>query len=57
MTFKKINKSGQSVFEYVILTALTAGAVLSLLTNTHYLNFQQSCSVAFDRTVFKMVHW
>lgn len=51
MTFKKINQSGQSVFEYVILTALTAGAVLSLLANTHFLNVQTSCDGAFDRAV------
>jgi hypothetical protein len=62
MTFKKINKSAypvrkefsnraQSIFEYFILTAVTAAAVLFFVSSSYFQDIQNSCQQAFNRCV------
>lgn len=65
MTFKKINKShpaqrkfsekAQSIFEYVILTAVVATAVLFFINTDQFKSIKQSCDDAFNRSVAEIV--
>ena len=51
MTFKNIKRSGQSIAEYIILTAVVCTAVLLFTNTTYFKSIQKSCEDAFDRSV------
>lgn len=54
-TFKKTNKSGQSVFEYVILTALVVVMLFGFSQTPFFRNIRDYLSNAFDRSVIKIL--
>ena len=51
MTFKNIKRSGQSIAEYIILTALVCTAVLLFTNKPYFQSIQNSCETAFERSV------
>lgn len=55
MTFKKYNKSGQSVIEYVVLTTAVAAVVLLLATSPHFQNMQYVCDAGLDQVVQEII--
>jgi len=54
-TFKKINRSGQSIFEYVILTCLVVGMLFGFSQTPFFQNIRNYLSNAFDRSVIKIL--
>lgn len=66
MAFKKANKShfaqrkfsdrrAQSIFEYVILTAVVVAAVLIFAESTYFKGIKDSCENAFNAAVTEIV--
>lgn len=55
MTFKKINQSGQAIFEYFILTAMVCAVVLFFASRDSFKGIKKSCDDAFDRSVTEIV--
>jgi len=66
MAFKKLNKShlaqrklvdkkAQSIFEYVILTALVVTAVLIFTTTPYFQQIKTACDNAFNAAVTEIV--
>ncbi len=53
--FKKINKSGQSIFEYVILTCLIAAMLFGFSQAPFFRDIRIYLSNAFDRSVIKIL--
>ena len=51
ITLKNIKKSGQSIAEYIILTAVVCTLVLLFTNTTYFKSIQKSCEDAFDRSV------
>ena len=51
ITFKNIKKSGQSIAEYIILTAVVCTAVLLFTNSPYFKSIQASCEGAFNRSV------
>jgi len=51
MTLKNINKSGQAIFEYFILTAVVLAVVLFLASSQHFRNIKTTCEGAFNQAV------
>jgi hypothetical protein len=55
MTFKKINKRAQSIFEYFILTAAVCATVLFFATTDSFKSIKISCEKAFNGAVTELV--
>jgi len=55
MTLKKINKRGQAIFEYFILTAAVVAVVLFFATSPFFRIIQSSCENAFNVGVEEML--
>jgi len=51
MTFKKINKRGQAIFEYFILTAVAVMAVLFFSQSKAFQDIKTACSDKFNQAV------
>jgi len=51
MTFKKINKRGQAIFEYSILTTVVVAVVLFFSTSQYFQNIRNSCQKTFNQAV------
>ena len=51
ITLKNIKRSGQSIAEYIILTAVVCTAVLLFTKSTYFTGIQKSCEDAFNRSV------
>lgn len=54
-TFKKINKSGQSIFEYIILTCLVAALLFGFSQAPFFKNIRGYLNDAFNRSVQKIL--
>lgn len=54
-TFKKINKSGQSIFEYVLLTALVVGMLFGFSQTPFFKDIRNYFNLAFSRSVEKIL--
>jgi hypothetical protein len=54
-TLKKVNRSGQSIFEYVILTCLLVGMLFGFSQTTFFQDIRNYLSNAFDRSVIKIL--
>jgi len=55
MTLKKINKRGQAIFEYFILTAVVVAVVLFFAANPFFRIIQSSYENAFNDGVEEML--
>ncbi len=55
MSFRKINKRAQSIFEYLILTAMVCAVVLFFATKPYFTKIKTSCDDAFNRSVTDIV--
>lgn len=55
ITFKKINRSGQSIFEYIILTSLLVGMLFVFYQTPFFRDIRNYLSNAFDRSVIKIL--
>ena len=55
MTLKKINKRGQAILEYFILTAAVVAVVLFFTSSPAFQNIQSSCENAFNAGVEEML--
>ena len=51
ITLKNIKKSGQSIAEYIILTAVVCTLVLLFTNKPYFQSIQNSCETAFERSV------
>jgi hypothetical protein len=51
MTFKKSNRTGQSILEYFILTAVVMGVVLFFSNSTFFNGVRNSCQTSFSSAV------
>jgi hypothetical protein len=51
MTFKKYNKSGQSIFEYFILTLIVVAVMLTLGQNKIFQDIKNSTNTSFNNAV------
>jgi len=51
MTFKKINKIGQAIFEYFILTTIVMAVVLFFSANRYFVQIKRSCNTEFNAAV------
>lgn len=54
-TFKKINKSGQSIFEYLLLTCLVVAMLFGFSQTPFFRNIRDYLSNAFDRAVLEII--
>lgn len=54
-TFKKNNKSGQTIFEYIILTCLTMAILFGFSQTTFFQNVRGYLNDAFDEAVIKIL--
>ncbi len=54
-TLKKSNKSGQSIFEYIILTCLTMAILFGFSQTTFFQNVRGYLDDAFDEAVIKIL--
>lgn len=54
-TFKKINKSGQSIFEYIILTCLLVAMLFGFAQTPFFRDIKDYLSNAFNRSVDKIL--
>jgi len=57
MTLKKINKRGQAIFEYFILTTVIVAVVLFFAASPYFNNIKTSCENAFNAGVDKILEW
>jgi uncharacterized protein (UPF0333 family) len=55
MTLKKINKRGQAIFEYFILTTVVVAVVLFFAASPHFKNIKASCENAFNNGIEEML--
>ena len=51
MTFKKINKMGQVVIEYFLLTAAVLAVVLFFANTQIFNDIKENCRVATNQTI------
>lgn len=54
-TFKKVNRSGQAIFEYVLLTALVVGMLFGFSQTPFFRDIRDYLSLAFNRSVEKIL--
>ena len=54
-TFKKINRSGQSIFEYIILASLVILMLLGFTQTPFFASIRDSFENAFNRAVIKIL--
>jgi hypothetical protein len=55
MTFAKSNKSGQSIFEYFVLTAITVGLFLVFMKSQNFLGIKAAAENFFDSAVTEVL--
>ena len=48
MTFAKLNKNGQSIFEYFVLTIITVGLLLVFTKNQNFLGIKGAAENFFN---------
>jgi len=55
MTFKKINKTGQSVFEYFILTSVLMTLILFFATSGNFGCVRDSARIALEQATNRIL--
>jgi len=56
MTFKKVNKTGQAIFEYFILTSVLMTLVLFFATSGIFGSVRDSAKTALEQATSKILH-
>lgn len=55
MTFKKINKRSESIFEYIIVMIAVTSSILFFAASPYFRNIKSSFDDAFDRAVLAIL--